>query len=91
MNGCTGDAYLKRTGTEFEKNPALVISRIKTSINSRYAFLGYLQFHRLIEDILKKVPRGLEGEAKKAAERPRESSSSIADLLNPVLYRLPSL
>lgn len=69
VNGCTGDAYLKRTGTEFEKNPSVIISRIKSSINSRYAFLGYLQFHRLIEDVLKKVPRGLEGEAKKAAER----------------------
>jgi hypothetical protein len=69
VNGCTGDAYLKRTGTEFEKNPAVVISRIKSSINSRYVFLGYLQFHRLIDDALKKVPRGLEGDAKKAAER----------------------
>jgi len=58
--GCTGNSYLKRTGTEFERDKALITRRVAQSINSRYTFLGYIQFHRMIEDIVKKIPKDLD-------------------------------
>jgi len=64
-NGCTGNSYLKRTGGEFERDKGAIVRRVTQSINSRYHFLGYIQFHRLIDDILKKVPAGLDEETKK--------------------------
>ena len=65
--GCTGNAYLKRAGVEFERDKNMIIRRISASISSRYTFLGYIQFHRMIEDIIKKVPKGLDEEAFKEA------------------------
>ena len=62
-NGCTGNSYLKRTSTEFERDRGLVVRRVNQSIQSRYTFLGYIQFHRMIEDILKNVPKTLSEEA----------------------------
>jgi hypothetical protein len=64
--GCTGNTYLKRAGVEFERDRGVVTRRIAASINSRYTFLGYIQFHRMIEEIIKKVPKGLNEEAFKA-------------------------
>ena len=57
--GCTGNTYLKRTGAEFERDRSALIRRINQSINSRYLFLGYIQFHRMIEDLMASVPKGL--------------------------------
>jgi hypothetical protein len=68
-NGCTGNTYLKRTGSEFERDKSAIIRRVSQSINSRYIFLGYIQFHRMIDDILKKIPKGLDEEAKKRQQR----------------------
>lgn len=58
--GCTGNTYLKRAGVEFERDRATVSRRISAAISSRYTFLGYIQFHRMIEEVLKKIPRGLD-------------------------------
>jgi superfamily II DNA or RNA helicase len=60
--GCTGDTYLKRTGTELEKEREVISRRIAQSINSRYIFMGYIQFHRMIDDLLKGIPKGLDEE-----------------------------
>ena len=68
--GCTGNMYLKRTGTEAEKDRGLISRRITQSINSRYVFMGYIQFHRMIDDLLKRVPRGLD-EDEAAEQRDR--------------------
>jgi hypothetical protein len=65
--GCTGNSYLKRTGTEFEHERGSITRRVTQSINSRYIFMGYIQFHRMIDDLMKKVPRGLDDDA--AAEQ----------------------
>lgn len=65
--GCTGNSYLKRTGSEFEKEKGVIQRRVTQSINSRYTILGYIQFHRYIEDILRRVPKGLDDAAAKAA------------------------
>ena len=68
--GCTGNTYLKRTSTEFEKDRPTVIRRVNQLIQGRYTFLGYIQFHRMIEDILKNVSKSLdEGAAKIRASR----------------------
>ena len=64
--GCTGNTYLKRTGSEFEREKGVITRRVAQSINTRYTFLGYIQFHRMIDDILKKIPKGLDEEAYKA-------------------------
>ena len=66
--GCTGNSYLKRTGTEYEREKAVVGRRVNQAINARYKILGYTQFYRYIEDVLKNTPRGLEGEEKALAE-----------------------
>jgi hypothetical protein len=65
-NGCTGNSYLKRTSTEFDREKSVIVKRVSQSIQSRYTFLGYIQFHRMIEDILKNVPKGLDEAATKA-------------------------
>ena len=59
-NGCTGNTYLKRTSTEFERDKPTIVRRVNQSIQGRYTFLGYIQFHRMIEDILKNVPKTLD-------------------------------
>jgi hypothetical protein len=51
ISGCTGDFYLKRTGTEFEREKGPIASRIRASIDARYEFVGYIQFARYIENI----------------------------------------
>ena len=51
-NGCTGNSYLKRTGTEHEIDKATIIRRINQSINTRYKIFGYLQFARFIQEII---------------------------------------
>lgn len=60
--GCTGNIYLKRTGTEFERDRATVARRVTQSINSRYNFMGYIQFHRMIDDLLKHIPKPIDEE-----------------------------
>jgi hypothetical protein len=62
VTGCTGNTYLKRTGTEFEKEKGTITRMVSQAIQARYTFLGYLQFHRMIDDIIKKVPKGLSEE-----------------------------
>lgn len=51
ISGCTGDFYLKRTGTEFEREKGTIALRIRQSIDARYEFMGYIQFARYIETI----------------------------------------
>jgi hypothetical protein len=59
---------LKRTGSEYEREKSVVARRVTQAINARYRILGYIQFYRYIEDVLKSVPRGLEGDARRLAE-----------------------
>lgn len=60
--GCTGNSYLKRTGMEYERDRGVVARRVTQAINSRYKIMGYLQFHRYIEEIIKQAPKGPGGE-----------------------------
>jgi hypothetical protein len=60
--GCTGNSYLKRTGSEYEKEKAIVQRRVTRMINTRYTIVGYIQFYRMIEDILSKIPAQYRGD-----------------------------
>ena len=44
LKGCTGDYYLRRTGTDFEREKGVILSRVRDFINARYEFMGYIQF-----------------------------------------------
>lgn len=65
--GCTGNTYLKRTGSEFEKDRAVIGRRVTQAINARYTIMGYIQFQRYIDDILKSVPQGADERATEEA------------------------
>ena len=58
--GCTGNNYLNRTGMGLERDRAVVSRHVTQTINSRYVFMGYIQFHRMIDDIVKRIPKDLE-------------------------------
>ena len=58
--GCTGNNYLNRTGMGLERDRAVVSRHITQTINSRYVFMGYIQFHRMIDDIVKRIPKDLD-------------------------------
>jgi hypothetical protein len=48
--GCTGNYYLKATGTEYENDRNIIKNRVNALIDSRYEFYGYIQFARHIEE-----------------------------------------
>ena len=57
--GCTGDTYLKLTGTEFVRNKAVIMNRVSALRSRRYQFVGYLAFYNYLRDLLdSKVGRG---------------------------------
>jgi len=56
-NGCTGNSYIQRTGTEYEIDKPAIIRRINQSINGRYRILGYIQFWRYIQEIIDSVQK----------------------------------
>lgn len=50
--GCTGNDYLKRTAMEMERDRPTIVRAVQRSVSSRYKILGYIQFFRMIEEIL---------------------------------------
>lgn len=56
-NGCTGNFYLQRTGTEFVKELSVIKNRVRATIDARYEFLGYIQFFRFIETVKRSNPK----------------------------------
>ena len=68
-NGCTGNLYLKLTGTEFEKDRKVIERKVRHIINTRYEFKGYIQLASFIESTVSKVsPLIKKIEDKKRAE-----------------------
>jgi hypothetical protein len=53
LSGCTGNYYLKATGTEYEKDRNVIKNRVNALIDARYEFYGYIQFARYIEETSK--------------------------------------
>lgn len=68
LKGCTGNAYLKLTGMEYEREKSIISRRITQNINSRYTILGYIQFYRYIQSILDKVPKSLPDDRREQEE-----------------------
>jgi hypothetical protein len=54
-NECTGDIYLKLTGSMREKNRGAIEKRVTRLINSRYEFFGYYSFYNYIMTKLKSL------------------------------------
>jgi hypothetical protein len=55
LRGCTGDLYLKLSGTLFEQDKTIIQKRVNELIKQRYQFYGYLQLANQIEAIEKQV------------------------------------
>ena len=55
--GCTGNTYLKLTGTLFEQDKKAIESRVKALIRRRYKLMGYTQFANEVESVENRVPR----------------------------------
>lgn len=53
-NGCTGNTYLKLTGTLFEQDRKYIETEIKRLIKKRYSLMGYQKFAETIERITAK-------------------------------------
>ena len=69
LRGCTGNFYLKRTGTEYEREKGVIASRVRAAIDSRYEFMGYIQFGRYIDTIRRRVPEDrMSGELRREFE-----------------------
>jgi len=66
--GCTGNSYLKRTVTEYERDKKTVQRLVNESIQSRYTILGYIQFANYIKEILRRAPRSADPVANAEAE-----------------------
>lgn len=59
--GCTGNTYLKLSGTLYEQDKKVVESRVNALIKRRYAFMGYTAFANYITSIEKTVVKGANG------------------------------
>jgi hypothetical protein len=58
--GCTGNTYLKLTGTEFTKDKSAVMNRVSALRSRRYQFVGYLAFYNYIREIIdREVSKGI--------------------------------
>jgi hypothetical protein len=55
--GCTGNTYLKLTGTLFEQDRKAIESRVRALIRRRYKLMGYTQFANEIESVENRIPR----------------------------------
>lgn len=62
--GCTGDRYMKLTGTLLERDRAKIQRKVNTAIRSRYSMFGYISFANHIRDLLKGIPTDLSDDRK---------------------------
>jgi hypothetical protein len=53
LSGCTGNYYIKASGTEYEKDRNVIKNRVNALIDSRYEFYGYIQFARYVDESAK--------------------------------------
>lgn len=69
IKGCTGNTYLKLTGTEYVKDKKSIIARITRLRNKRYQMYGYTQFYNYVYQALQRgVSKGVDGERRKQQE-----------------------
>ena len=67
--GCTGNTYLKLTGMEYNRDPAVIMNRVNALKSKRYQLIGYLAFYNYIRDVLdREVSKTLKGERRSQEE-----------------------
>lgn len=67
-SGCTGDRYLKLTGTLLERDRSKIERRVNQTIRRRYAVFGYISFANYVRDLLKNIPPGASEERRRTME-----------------------
>ena len=55
-NQCTGDTYLRLTGSMEERNMDVIKRRVAVVVKKRYEFYGYTQFANKVRRIIESVP-----------------------------------
>lgn len=55
-NQCTGDTYLRLTGSMEERNMEVIKRRVAVVVKKRYEFYGYTQFANKVRRIIDSVP-----------------------------------
>ena len=67
--GCTGDTYLKLSGTEFIREKSVVVNRINSLKARRYQFVGYLAFYNYLKDLLEReISKDIRGKRREQEE-----------------------
>jgi hypothetical protein len=66
--GCTGNLYLQLTGTEYERDKKVIERKVRSFINSRYEFMGYIQLAKYIERTISKIPSFIKDPKKRELE-----------------------
>jgi len=62
-NGCTGNTYLKLTGTEYSRDKQYIMNRVNHMKARRYQFVGYLAFYNYIKELLdREISQSIKGE-----------------------------
>jgi hypothetical protein len=69
--GCTGNLYLQLTGTEYERDRKIIERKIRSYINTRYEFMGYIQLAKYIERTISKIPSFVKDPKKRELEEIR--------------------
>lgn len=68
-NGCTGNTYLKLTGTEFNREKSSILNRVSHLKSRRYQLIGYYAFYNYIKDLLdREISKSLKGERRAQEE-----------------------
>ena len=67
--GCTGNTYLKLTGTEFNRDKASIMNRVNHMKSRRYQLVGYLAFYNYLKTMLEReIGKSLKGERRAQEE-----------------------
>ena len=67
--GCTGNTYLKLSGTEFNRDKASIMNRVNHLKARRYQLVGYLAFYNYLKTMLEReIGKSLKGERRAQEE-----------------------
>lgn len=79
--GCTGNTYLKLTGTEYSREKGSILNRIQNLKSKRYQLVGYLAFYNYLKELLdREIGKSLKGE-RRAQEETRILNKKFSNRL----------
>lgn len=68
--GCTGQTYLRLTGTEYVRDKSVIMNRVNHLKARRYQLVGYLAFYNYLKTMLEReIGKSLKGERRAQEER----------------------